>query len=60
MKFTLNIELGNDAMQTGADISDALHKLAGKVYGFDDAIEGERGVIMDTNGNKVGEWEVAE
>jgi hypothetical protein len=59
-EFNLHIELGNEAMQTGTDISDALKKVAGRLwnYGDEDDIIGCRGAIMDMNGNKVGRWEV--
>ena len=54
MKFTLEIELGNDAMQTEDDVARALKEVAKNIrnHGFDDATEG----IFDLNGNKVGEW----
>lgn len=55
MTFTLTIELGNDAMQTGRDVSDALKQVASKVHSC--LIEEDYGnSIRDENGNKVGEW----
>jgi hypothetical protein len=59
MKFSLTIELGNDAMQNASDVARALRKLAGKIDLREfDKIDG--GKIMDVNGNSVGEWEVSE
>ena len=52
-KFTLQIELGNEAMQTPEDIADALRKAASKLeagYGT--------GNIMDLNGNSVGSYAI--
>lgn len=57
-KFTLTIELGNEAMQTGADIATALREVADKMdsaYGHH-AIEADNGRIRDLNGNTVGKW----
>jgi len=50
-EFTLQITLGNDAMQDLSDIADALRRVAG-------ALEDGRsaGPIRDINGNTVGEW----
>jgi hypothetical protein len=60
MKFTLEIDLGNDAMQTGSDVAAALRRLAVKLSDslFDEGAD--HGRIMDLNGNKVGTWEVSE
>ena len=56
-KFTLTIELGNDAMQDGGDVARALLKLAQRLEGNDfRRVDG--GGIMDLNGNSVGKWEV--
>jgi len=54
-KFTLEIELGNDAMSSPRDVSKALEEIARDLRrnGFCD--EGG-GVIRDVNGNKVGTW----
>jgi hypothetical protein len=61
-KFTLEITLGNDAMQTPADVRNALRKVADRLERDQDAyspFEGEdSGKIMDGNGNSVGKWEV--
>ena len=61
MKFTLEIELGNDAMQTRNDVMEALRKLGQNLRYMNDTPEsGDDGGIMDTNGNTVGKWEVIE
>jgi hypothetical protein len=61
-KFTLEITLGNDAMQTPADVRNALMKIANRLERGQDPyspFEGEdSGKIMDGNGNSVGKWEV--
>ena len=58
--FNLTIRLGNDAMQSPADVAGALQKLADR---FADtggaAMTGEDGTILDLNGNDVGGWEFA-
>lgn len=57
MTFTLTIELGNDAMQSGADVVEAMDRLKRKIVNSDFArVDG--GKIMDENGNSVGTWEV--
>lgn len=56
MRFTLNIKMGNEAMQTGEDIAAALHAVAYHVEQHDDST----GSIFDENGNNVGKWEVCE
>lgn len=52
--FTLEIQLGNDAMQTNEDVAEALRSIAEKLE-FE---EKESGAIMDENGNSVGRFEV--
>lgn len=59
MKFYLQIELGNEEMRTGVDVSIALHKVANHVKNvgtgwspFDEYI------IKDKNGNTVGYYGV--
>ncbi len=62
MKFTLEIELGNDAMQTYVNIRTALREVAVMLGASTSAhrkitkVDGGR--IMDVNGNTVGAWEV--
>jgi len=63
MKFTLQIELGNDAMQTYTDIRKAIqHALTGERIYMDAQDElphsSDGGEIMDVNGNGVGHWTV--
>ena len=62
MKFTLEIELGNDAMQTYADIQGSIdHTLTAVCFtaGADPITEvDDGGILVDVNGNRVGEWEV--
>ena len=53
--FTLTIKLGDDAMQNTHDVAEALHRVADKLHRLPAAREG---VIIDTNGNTVGHWEV--
>ena len=59
-KFTIKIELGNDAMRTGFDIAGALKDVARAVGHFEDLTErgtvAKEGRIRDLNGNTVGEW----
>jgi len=59
MNFTLNIELGNDAMKTGVDLSEALKLVAFRASALPEVEPGDFGWIYDENGNKVGKWEVA-
>lgn len=49
--FTVEIELGNDAMQTGADVAAALREIADKLDAGIDA-----GIVRDANGNEVGRF----
>ena len=58
MKFTLTIELGNDAMQTDTDIRDVLHATAYKARLSNPPEDGDEGSVHDYNGNTVGKWEV--
>ena len=58
-KFTLEIELGNDAMRNSVALSDALREVSNRVlntgYTFCEPII--RG-ILDSNGNTVGFWKI--
>ena len=59
-EFTLTIRLGNDAMQTGGDIADALHKVAERIDTHRGGeIDSGVGRIMDDNGNHVGDWSIS-
>jgi DUF917 family protein len=55
MEFTLTIQLGNAAMQTGEDVAEALARVA-------DSLQGgvQSGTIRDVNGNTVGSWDLPE
>jgi len=55
-KFTLTINLGNDAVQGPDDIAQLLTKVAARLTGIGDHI----GRITDYNGNVVGEWHLQE
>jgi len=55
-EFTLTIKLGNAAMQDYCDIADALTRLGALMA---DYAGGTPSVIMDQNGNRVGEWKVS-
>lgn len=59
MKFKLEIELGNDAMQSYEDIIGALEKTAGKLREtarFHAPAKGDTAKVMDQNGLSVGKW----
>ena len=58
MEFIVRITLGNDAMQTGVEVADALDEVAAQINTDGPFKVGERGSIADANGNKVGYWEV--
>jgi len=64
MKFTLEIELGNDAMRSYRDIREALSDVSGHIamhkIGHVKPYDGDGRKIMDINGNSVGKWEVTE
>jgi hypothetical protein len=67
-RFTLTIELGNDAMRTWRDIGNELEALAETLHERDEVIGGgdaepvsvedDIGAIRDVNGNRVGRWTV--
>jgi hypothetical protein len=50
--FKLEITLGNDAMQSGLDVAEALRQVADRI---ENDLEG-RGTIRDANGNTVGRY----
>lgn len=58
-RFTLEIELGNDAMRSDEDIARALKGVAEKVE-YDGIISKLPKRIRDINGNTVGHYEVRE
>lgn len=51
-RFELQIELGNDAMQSGPDVAAALRQVADRIETDLEA----RGSIKDANGNTVGSY----
>ena len=60
-QFILKINLGNDAMQTPADIGEALIKIGEElIYGTspDYEFDHDKIIIQDLNGNTVGSWQV--
>lgn len=60
MTFTLEIEMGNDAMQTYADIAQATQRIFSDFSRRHDEATDDRGRIYDANGNRVGYWMVSE
>ena len=60
MKFTLEIELGNDAMQTGLDVAQALDEVCAGINTDGPWKVGESDTICDANGNVVGKWTVSD
>lgn len=66
MKFTLEIELGNDVMQTVDDVSGVLamlldsQRMSRMVTADREFVPGDGFSLRDRNGNKVGKWEVSE
>ena len=64
MKLRVTINLGNDAMRTGRNVSDALREVATRVSVFEDgpidAAVVEDIKVKDVNGNTVGTVEVEE
>lgn len=61
MHFQLRITLGNEAMQTCADVGRALIDLGECLHGWNDSDWiGTAGLIKDDNGQTVGSWDLAE
>jgi hypothetical protein len=59
MRFTLEIELGNDAMQTGYNVARAMREASNHVAELvKKDLPGAEGRIRDVNGNTVGKWQV--
>lgn len=62
MRFVVDIHLGNDAMQTGPDVADALRKVAdfidenGSPYDILNVYGGRH--IRDRNGSRCGMWKI--
>lgn len=61
MKFTLEITLGNEAMQSADDVLDAFKESVERLWEPGaDLMQGDSGRLMDENGNTVGSWRVTE
>ena len=59
MKFQLEIELGNDAMQTLDDVITALKASRKSLADGGDVLNAhDRDILRDENGNTVGSWKV--
>ena len=56
-KFRLNIEMGNDAMQTPRELAEALRELATRVESIAEDETQVSAKVLDDNGNEVGSWE---
>ena len=56
MKFTLEIEMGNEAMETPADIAQTTRLLFSDFFRQHEPAEENHGSFYDANGNKVGTW----
>jgi hypothetical protein len=61
-QFTLTVTLGNDAMQTMADVADLLERAAESMRRDHESGEDFGSVysLRDLNGNRVGGWDIAE
>ena len=59
MTFTLKIRLGNSAMSTWVDIANAVRSVADDIPQCDEPATKYGAVVMDDNGNRVGEWSVS-
>jgi hypothetical protein len=63
MKFTLEIELGNDAMQTFEDVRAAISKTlvhpVTNAFNEDVLSIGDTHTLRDVAGNRVGKWGVS-
>ena len=57
-EFRLRIDLGNSAMQTAGDVAAALRDVAARLDECPTWERGDRGNIVDKNGNTVGTWKL--
>lgn len=56
-KFVLEIDLGNDALQTYGDLVKVIRRAMEGLAGSDFVPEsGDAGKVSDANGNRVGSW----
>jgi hypothetical protein len=60
MKFTLEIEMGNEAMLSYADIASSVRRIFSAFARTHEEVEDNAGRIYDANGNKVGHWSIDE
>ena len=62
MKLVVEIDLGNDAMQTAAEAGDAINRslIRHSASAIDPLGAGETGTIADANRNGVGAWRIVE
>jgi len=60
MKFTLTIELGNEAMRTRGHLAAKLKEVAKDVLSSPATVKNEGRKLRDINGNTVGEWKFEE
>ena len=58
MKIIIEIELGNDAMQSGNDVAVAVMETCTLSRIYTPLYDKDRGAVFDENGNRVGTWEV--
>lgn len=58
MRLRIEIELGNDAMQTGSNVIESIVRSRLSATGSEPFQEGEKGKLFDANGNNVGYWRV--
>ncbi len=60
MRFVLEIDLGNEAMESAADVRRALAHVAGTLHSPEAWTEYDTAThpIRDDNGNRVGQWMV--
>ena len=55
--FSLEITLGNTAMQTREDVARALEAIAQRLRGLP-PVHIDHGYVKDNNGNTVGSWQL--
>ena len=58
--FRLEIEMGNEAMRTYADIAAATRRILADFANRLELLQDDAGRIYDANGNKVGHWSADE
>ena len=57
MKFVMEVELGNDGLQSSLDLSNVLAKVAMRLaHGHYDLTQEMDKGVMDCHGNTVGSW----